>query len=275
MNEVLLYNKTIQITFREGNHSYLVNGKSGYPSVTGITGVIDKPGLKFWSANLCGEYVKEKVDGFNGKITPEVVKVWAEDGKKEHTKFKEKAADLGSQVHDFCEQYIKFSLGIVKEKPEITKNMDERVRNGILAFLQLVEEKDIKFIASEKIIFSKKHKFVGRLDLKFTIGGKEKHKILHMGDFKTGNPRELTHIEKGVKIVDGYEPWEEHRYQVSGYQGADIEESGDVFGSKYIFYLSKETGEFKDFECDDQEKDYKAFLSAKYLFDRAKEIKAK
>jgi hypothetical protein len=128
------------------------------------------------------------------------------------------------------------------------------VANGAIAFLKWVDENKIKFISSEQIIYSKKYNYVGIMDCKFTMG-KEKHKIVHAGDFKTS------------KAI-----YPEYRYQVAGYQGADEEESGEVYGTKWIIRFGKEDGEFEAKEFGEHEQDYKTFLACQTVALRKKEL---
>ncbi len=235
-----LYNKTIDVEFNDGNHSYKVNGERCKISVTSVTGMMDKPALKFWSVKMMKEYLFSFFETVANKYSHESLLEAIEEGSKAHTKFKEKAADLGTQVHDWAEQYILYELGINKERPVVKKEYDERVKNGVLAFLQWVDEHKIKFIASEQLLYSKKYKYCGIADCIAKVDGK-----LTLVDFKTSNYMAI-----------------EYFAQVSAYAYADMEESGKGYYQSLILKFSKETGDFeqKIRSKEEMKEDYKAFL---------------
>lgn len=240
MKERLLYDKTIKIEFNENNHRYLINGKPGSGiSVTAATGCLDKPALKFWSVKMMKEHLISWLD-LTEAFSQELLREQIEIGAKAHTKFKDEAATMGSLVHDFAENYIKYELGIVKEKMVIDKKADERVKNGILAFLQWVDEHKIKFIASEQLLYSKKHKYFGLADCIAKVDGK-----MTLVDFKTSN----------YLGIDYYA-------QAAAYAFADSEESGREYHQVMIAKFNKETGDFEVVIRDKEQmkEDYKAFL---------------
>lgn len=243
-----LYKGKITIDFFEGKHTYIIRETGKRPlSVTACTGIIDKSRpLIFWAVGLAKEHLIGQLQ--SGKeIDEEII----EEACKQHQIFKKKAADIGSQVHEFAENWIKTKI---KERKELELPKDKKVLNGVIAFLKWVEENKIKFISSEQIVYSKKYDYVGIMDCKFTIG-KEEHKIVHCGDFKTS------------KAI-----YNEYRYQVAGYQGADEEESGEVYGTKWLMRFGKDDGEFEAHEFGDHDKDYKAFLACLAIKKREKEL---
>jgi hypothetical protein len=260
-----LYQGTIQIEFYEKPYHYFtINGVRAPFSTTGITGLLDKPALKFWAANLGRDFLLEKFD--NGeRITRELII----EAAKQHTIRTRDEATSGKEVHKWAEAYI---LNQIEKKPKPEMPKDERVLNGVIAFLRWVDEHEIKFLASELPVYSKKYKFPGLMDCKFTMKD-EKHKIIHGGDFKTGS-WEIVKNTKGE--ITAEKPYNEHLYQVAGYTSADIEESGDKYGTDWIIYFGKDTGEFKTFELNKpkaREKNYKAFLGLLLAKKREVELK--
>ena len=98
------------------------------------------------------------------------------------------------------------------------------------------------------------------MDLKFTLGG-ERHRILHGGDYKSGGPEiKQVYNPENKTWYTVKRPRIEHKFQVSSYVGADIEESGEKYGSSWMLYFGKDTGEFHAFEVKSQKSDYKCFL---------------
>ena len=225
--KITLYKGKIEIEFFEGSHRYTINGKSGIPSVTAITGVLNKPALVFWSANLAKDFLLQHLNA-GTQITEELII----DAAKQHTIRKEQAAISGTKVHTFAEEYIK------GKKPEMPE--EEEVIRGVTAFLDWVKNQKVKFEASEKIVYSKKYNFVGIADAIATI---ENQRFLI--DFKTSNAI-----------------YSEYFLQTAAYLHADSEESGRVYDGVKIGRFSKDTAEFEMAERSIElvEKDYKAFL---------------
>ncbi len=233
---ISLYDGSIKIEYYDRYHQYFVNGKKSI-GVTTITGLIDKSRvLIYWAVNLAKNYLLEIHNG-GDTITIEHI----EEASKLHAQRKKEAADLGTMVHKWAEDYI--GAKVAKRKGlEMPK--DPRVLNGVIAFLKWVDEHKVKFLESERVIYSKKHKFIGTMDCVFTMG-EEKHKVIHVGDFKTS---------KGV--------YDEMIFQVTAYEEAYVEETGAKCGDKYILRFDKETAEFEPhvIPAEDHKKDIAAFL---------------
>ncbi len=261
--------KDITLEFDEEKHRFTIAGRD-IISVTGATSMIYKE-LTWWAA---GEALK-KLGWYNEKKIKEIAsneeefnrlisvadnnlaetfeKIKKMDAKeyfnhlkeayKAHKETKDAAADLGTQIHDLIELFIK------GKKPKIPN--DERVKNGFLAFLKWVDENKIKFLGSESHIYSKKYDYAGILDIEAKINGK-----LAIVDIKSSN---------GI--------YNEMRYQVSGYRGAKEEMTKKKYEESWIIQLGKETGEFKAYRLDDHPKDFKAFLGALAIKRREIELK--
>ena len=133
--------------------------------VTDALSVINKPALIPWAVRMATEYLS----GFEGQpITQDLL----EEAKKQHTKAKKEAANLGTQVHKWAEEYIKTGE---RKLPN-----DERVVNGILAFLKWVEEHTVEFISSERMVYSRMYQYIGTMDAEAEVNGER-----CVVDFKT------------------------------------------------------------------------------------------
>jgi RecB family exonuclease len=77
--------------------------ENDFPSVTQILSVIEKPALKYWYINNTKEFIDEEL---------------------------RKAKDVGSQIHELIEKYIK------GETPEISTQYYEETKNAALSFLE-------------------------------------------------------------------------------------------------------------------------------------------
>lgn len=245
---ILLYKGKVQIEFFERYHQYFLVKKSGdrekLKSVTGATSVIDKSqALMCWAVKLGKLFLTEKLD--SGEIlTIEHVETAA----KLHAQRKKEAAETGTAIHAWAEEYIKAKLAR-KPRPELPE--DEKVLNGVTAFLKWEKEHKVKFVASELIVYSKNHNYVGLMDAKAIIDEK-----LSCVDFKSGN---------GI--------YDEFRFQAAAYRQADAEESKEKYQSTWIIRFGKDDGEFEAHEIDDHKKDFEAFLNCLGLRRRLDELK--
>jgi hypothetical protein len=245
---IYLYKNKVRIEFFERYHQYFLIGKNGdrekLKSVTSATSVIDKSGaLIGWAIKLSRVFLTEKLE--SGEIiTMEDVEL----SHKLHAQKKKEAADLGTAVHAWVEEYIKAKLGR-RSKPKLPE--DEKILNGVIAFLKWEKEHKVKFLASELIVYSKKHNYVGLMDAKAVIDQK-----LSCVDFKTSN---------GI--------YDEMRFQVAAYRQADSEEAKEKYQSTWIVRFGKNDGEFEAHEIPDHKKDFEAFLNCLGLRRRLDELK--
>lgn len=225
------YGGEINIRFFEKlgrkRHAYML-GQKRIISVTSALGVIDKPFLLPWALKMMQGFLQGVLD--EGAV---IDATHIEYAKKAHKRKSEEAAAIGTEVHDWAEAYIN---NVNPELPE-----DENVLNGVTAFLQWVKEHQVEFLSSERPVYSKKHKYVGKMDAEAMVDGKK-----CVIDFKTSK-----------KI------YPEMALQVAAYQRAAEEEDGTKFdGNRWIARFDKETGEFEAVELENVAKDFQVFLSA-------------
>ena len=232
--------KDLNCEFDEAKHQLFVNGERNYWNVTGITGVVDKSqSLIPWAVKLATGFLRDK--WLSGQAITEADFMEAE---KQHRQVKEKAASIGSMVHEFAEQ---FSLGLKPEMPE-----QENARNGALAFLKWLDEEKIKISHPEEILLSKKYGYWG---IKDSDGKRGKENFVL--DYKTS---------KGI--------YPEMRLQVSSYLKASEEMLGRKYAGYWIIKFGKEDGNFEPLyvPLKEAKKDFEAFLAAFTLKKRLKQI---
>lgn len=231
---IKLYKNTIIIDFYADKHIYIERLTGDRPiSVTGATSVIDKSRpLIFWAIGLMKDFLLEVSS--NGETIGDNHIL---EASKQHTIRKDQAASKGSAVHDWIEEYINTKLKKSKD-PEMPK--DAQVLNGVIAFLKWADEHKVKFIATEKIVYSRKSKYVGILDALVMVDKK-----LTLIDFKTSS---------GI--------YPEFFLQIAGYKAAYEEETGKEIKQCYIAHFDKNTAEFDITELKDYGKHLKAFLAA-------------
>jgi len=244
IKEYKLYKGKIFIRFEgEGEkHKFYDDKGNDILSVSKIAGVIDKsPGLMGWVAKMMGLYLLGEKDKGNDKITEELII----RAKKEYRVAQQKAKDVGREIHEWIHQKIS---GNNPEMPE-----DEQVVNGITAYLKFQKEHKVKWIETERCVYSRKYKFGGFLD-GIGIMGKE----LILPDFKSSN---------------GFYP--DMEIQLAGYDIAYTEETGKKPQRYFILRFGKDTGEFeiKEIKEKEMEKNREAFIGLIPTARRLKELK--
>lgn len=260
--ETSLYGGKVKIKFYPESHRYYVNGKP-QSGVTTYIGILDKSrALVIWATELYRDYLLEHLS--NGIGEDHIF-----EGCVLHEARKQAAADIGTEVHDWIEKFIK------DENPEMPESREAQI--GVNAFLEWVDVHKVEFLSSERVVYSKKHGFIGKMDIEAKVNGK-----LCLVDIKTSN---------GLYNTYGL--------QTAAYVRADEEESGRQYQGRWLIRLAKETeAEYRSrmakknamrerkgkepveyppyqvFEAkflDDQqgnlERDYKAFLAAKSLYE--------
>jgi len=215
-----LYKGKCKVKFYPNSHRYKVNEKATSGSVTGIIGMYDKSGaLLPWATELSVNYLRDKF--------LEKKELFEEDfleAEEQHTKKKVEASNIGTEVHDWIEAYIK------DEKPAMPESKEAQI--GVSAFLDWVAENKVKFISSERAVYSRKHDYIGKMDIEAKVNGK-----LSLIDIKTSN---------GI--------YNTYNMQTAAYVKADEEERGIKYKGRWIIRLAKET-----------EKEYNARMAKKNL----------
>lgn len=221
---IYLYGGSINIDFYPDSHRYKL-GKENLPSVTGIIWQYSKWDiLVYWATNLARDYLLEMPT--HERTDMEVVNAC-----NQHKIKKKEAWNVGTIVHDWCEAWAKW------EKPIIP--LDEQAKNGVLAFLQRVNEHNVEFIETETIAYSKKYWYVGKFDAIAIVDGKR-----YIIDYKTSK---YFHVfETGM--------------QLSAYANSIHEERGDEHWIMGI-HIDKNTWDFTTYDMTEDKDDlFKVFL---------------
>lgn len=258
--ESKLYKGKVAIKFFPESHQYWVDGarKTG---VTSYLGIIDKSRpLVIWATELYRDFLLNLKDVTESDIYA---------GCTLHEEKKAEAASIGDEVHNWVENYIK---GEAVEMPT-----RREAQLGVNAFLDWEAANKVKFLSSERVVYSKKHDYIGKMDIEAMVNGK-----LCLIDIKTSNGLYNTYL-----------------LQTAAYVRADEEESGRKYKGRWLIRLSKESEAeynvrmakknaerarkgrdsfeyppyqvFEAMFCDEEpgnmERDFKGFLNAKALFE--------
>jgi len=153
-------------SFNESKHIHLLDDKPLH-GITTVLKVINKPFLIQWSANMACDYVRTNLKDLNN--LEEVLN----KAKTAYRIKQETASDFGTNLHKAIEVWIKEKKEpILQDTPKILFNK----------FKEWVDKENVKFIESEKHVWSKDLWIGGILDLVITINDKK-----YIGDIKTSS----------------------------------------------------------------------------------------
>lgn len=204
--EFSLYKGKLKGKFYPGSHAYYIDGKRK-TGVTTFIGIKDKSRpLVIWATELYRDHLL-KILAAGKKINQADVI----NGCTLHEERKQEAADIGSLVHDWIERYIK------GEEPEMPE--DRAVQIGVNAFLEWIAANKVKFLSSERVVYSKKHDYIGTMDIEAKVNGD-----LCLIDIKTSNSLKNDYL-----------------MQTAAYVMADQEESKRKYVGRWLIRLAKET----------------------------------
>lgn len=98
------YNNSVILEFDPQKHAYLLNGEK----VNGVTTVLQrlsKPALVYWAAKKAAEHMESTL--IPGQALDEMqIKQLAKDSIWAHRNAKDGAADMGTWIHSYLEQFI-------------------------------------------------------------------------------------------------------------------------------------------------------------------------
>lgn len=221
------YNDTVEVTFNEGDHKYLVSHKVGDTwltpePVTGVTtycGALSKDFLAPWAAKLAAEYTLAN----KGKQSDAVT---LDEAKKQ---FK-LAADSGARAGKMGHLYVEGKLTGREIKMPTDKDDLKVVESVASAFDKFMEDWKPELIEVEKVLYSKTHNYAGTCDFVAEINGK-----LVIGDWKTTNTSRYN--------PDGI--YATYFAQLGAYSLAYEEMTGEKVKELWAVNLPKDGGEYK------------------------------
>ena len=221
--------------FNEAQHIHTFDGKPLH-GVTTVLGIIAKPALIQWSANEAVKYIETNFPKFEEVIrNPSCLTTLFAEAKYAHKKRKEKAGDWGTILHKVIEEWIKDG-----KEPKL-ENEQKIVFDK---FRKWAEDNKIRFLESEKHVWSKELWIGGIADMVIEMDGKK-----YIADIKTSS---------GI--------YDEHFFQMGAYNLC-LEEMGlhkDIEG--YIVINLKKDGSIDFKMAIDMEINKRAFKSALELY---------
>lgn len=250
VTKYLLYNGDVPLTFKEDGHRYEIEGVE----VIGVTTILKSTvakgdALMNWAVKMTADHI---IENFKHGVpySPESLLELVNEAKKSHRLAKEGAADIGTRAHKWIEQYIKSKIsgGLVPGKPE------EDIKEAIKSFLVWEAGNDVKWLDSERPVYSKKYNYCGTMDFIAVVNGKRV-----IGDIKTSN---AIYPESYFLQVAAYRYAYEEEFPLEKIQGMVIIR---------IPKTNKSQLEVK--QIDDYEGNATAFLHAKRLYEQVSKLK--
>lgn len=191
--------------------SYPIDGLGKFWSVTTILGILEKPALVQWAANCAVNYITEAF-AFTDTLTPQGIADILTQAKAAHKNIKDEAADIGTQVHEWIEKWAESMMG---QQPNYTGPCeklisDERVLNGVTAFMEWAKSVELKPVESEVKVWHPQYRYAGRFDLIATLKqGKQRKPRTYLIDIKTSSAiydsmlYQLSAYEEAYRVCDG------------------------------------------------------------------------
>lgn len=233
----------MSLTFDPVRHRYELDGH-WLPGVTTVIGVLSKPQLIQWAANMAVDWIiangyprRLSETDYELVIHPDLL----EQARTAHIRKRDKAADKGTGAHELVETYVKRCIEVgdlIAPHCEFTHELGESVE----AFAKWADKNDVKFLDCEVMVYSELHRYAGRFDLLFEQGGKR-----YLGDIKTG---------KGV--------YADFFIQMGGYEVAYQEMTGQSVDGRVILHLNSKS--CTPHISTDANRDTSAFLNCLALY---------
>lgn len=210
---ITLY-ENIDITFYPDSHQYKIDGVK-IPSVSSVIGTLNKPRMAW---RIMSEIKKKLNDMVWDTITQDNI----QDIYTAHLQKSQEALDIGTEVHNWCEQY---AWGNTLPIP-----VNVKTANGVMAFLDRVNTHNVTFIENEKIVYSQNHNYIGTFDALAFVDNKKS-----IIDFKTS--KRFYPVDQGM--------------QLCAYKQAYEEEHKESIENVIVLHLDKITGNFSSYTIND------------------------
>lgn len=204
-------------------HELLVDGN--WKNLTGCTtilSVLAKPALIQWAANMAVGYIQDKI--LSGESVLDNLDRWLLEAKSAHIKKKEKAGDYGTKLHEEISGFIQD--GIDNNKGYVFGQSDSK---SVQNFIDWAKQNKVRFLATEKNIYSKKLFLGGIVDFICEIDGQ-----VWIGDIKSS--KSGIYPENFAQVA-GYQLMlqEMSLYpNITGYLILNLKESGEMLEKRNI-----------------------------------------
>lgn len=227
--------------FNKTRHLHTLDGKP-LTGCTTVLSVVAKPALISWAANKAVDYILNNVV-VRGPETTIVKTVALEEARKAHIRLKEKAGTWGTELHAWIEKYVMARI-LGSNETIIDPEEDGAMSFSKLHFTTWVNSNKVKFLESEKNIYSEKMWIGGICDIVCEIDGK-----IWIADVKTGS---------GI--------YPEHFWQMAGYDLCLTEMGLYDTIEGYIVLNLKKDGTFEEKRSISKEENKEAFKACLTIY---------
>lgn len=173
-------------------------------SVTTILGVLDKPALQYWSAEMAAKAAVKMAGSLAQRVQEdgeETLVKYLRDARFRPQPGARTAAEVGTAVHEACEQYA-----ITGQRPEV----DADVLPFLVQFEQWCQRFQPQYEAAEVTVYSPDRGYAGTCDAFLTIDG-----VRFVVDYKTHQkPKDSKGKPQGI--------YPETALQVAAYANAEF-----------------------------------------------------
>lgn len=210
------------------------------PGVTTVLQIVDKSKpLMLWAVKLAINTIRDGLinsDGGINNLATEDLNMLLEDARTKHSQHLVEAGDVGHIVHNILEQAIKRAVsetdGVITDI-DTSDYTDERVVNSVKAAVQWITAHKVKFLLTERKIYSREFEVAGTGDGLALVSSCDDIACCkeHFEDrkdwldWKTSNKMNTTYPA-----------------QTAIYMFAYIEETGERVVGRWVIKLNKETG---------------------------------
>ena len=264
MEEYSLYDGEVLLRFDPAKHLYTVkDGDEDWKRVYGTTSVlqvINKPAIVYWAVGKAITHIEEE---WKPGVEYDEIQIQEalKDAKSAHRKFLSKAADTGTFVHKWIEDWIE-ATQTGKKVPALPVN--KKIKESIEQFLAWVKDNKVEFVLNEQIVYNREYNVAGKLDNTLIIDGEIERLNLD------GSREMVTvkgHYLGDIKTSSGIYP--EQGFQLSSYVEARTQEyPKEEYLGRIIVRIGKD-GKFEPVLLgSSQEDDLSAFYGAHALFMR-------
>lgn len=187
-----------------------------YPSVTTITGMLDKPMLLSWASNMAVDYIEERMEIVRDVLDVHRGEEVLRDARTAFKAVSKDACNSGTQCHKAIEAYI-------AGEPYDEILVSEEAHNGFKALLEWERLNNVEWLENEVKVVSVEHGYAGRFDAIARVNGH-----IFLIDFKTS---------KGI--------YDEMKWQLCAYRQAYNENQERPYDIENIavLHLDKVTSE--------------------------------
>lgn len=255
------YNNTVELRYDPKDHIYLlVDGGQLTPQdgVTDTCHIIDKSNALIpWGCKQMALKILRNAPSTDPIVlSKEVFEQLIQDGKSAHKEVLEDAADVGKVAHAWIEDHIKLWLANAATLQSFSQPLPEepRAANCCKAALDWMQKHSVKWVCTERKIYSKAYKYAGTADGLAYVSS-------------CNNPLCCPHaFADRLSLID----WKssnylyiEYLFQTAAYQCAIMEEDGVEIKDRWVIRLGKEDGEFDPWHLEGYDRyfeDLQAFL---------------